>query len=213
MDDDMTLFEFVNDPEATITAFAPTDDAFAELSLISGDVDVKDVLLFHAVLGTTIYAKDLSCERGGDRNLIQMANGENSRTICDFADDITVIYQKGPGNARDNMPMIIAADVEACNGIIHVVDRVMLPNLDDIQGSAKETKGDDDIEESLDVTEDDDNIGNSEDAETSSTTNDIFTPAESLEFFKVSFICIEDYYSNASWIVCILFYGERSLPS
>mmetsp|Transcript_24259 Transcript_24259/g.57455 ORF Transcript_24259/g.57455 Transcript_24259/m.57455 type:complete len:178 (-) Transcript_24259:1254-1787(-) len=51
-----------------------------------------------------------------------MAHGTDSRTICrgDY------IYQKGGGNdPAPFAPEIVASDVDTCNGIIHVVDRVM----------------------------------------------------------------------------------------
>ncbi len=52
-----------------------------------------------------------------------MTNGKDSRTIC--KDGTT--YQKGGGNSDDAKPEIISADIEACNGVIHVVSEVMLP--------------------------------------------------------------------------------------
>jgi hypothetical protein len=36
-------------------------------------------------------------------------------------------FIKGGGNDRDAMPQVIATDIPACNGVIHVVDKVMLP--------------------------------------------------------------------------------------
>ena len=106
------------------TVFAPTDAAFSKLdddlfnSILSDHGLLKDVLLFHAVANDVVYASDLEC-----KNTIQMANGKNSRTVCRGAS----VYQKGAGNSRDDMPEIIESDIAACNGILHVVDEVMLP--------------------------------------------------------------------------------------
>ena len=52
-----------------------------------------------------------------------MTNGKESRTICE--DGAT--YQKGGGNSDDDRPEITNTDIEACNGVIHVVSEVMLP--------------------------------------------------------------------------------------
>jgi uncharacterized surface protein with fasciclin (FAS1) repeats len=55
--------------------------------------------------------------------LIEMTTGRDSRTICE--DGST--YQKGEGNSDDERPEIISQDIEACNGVIHIVNEVMLP--------------------------------------------------------------------------------------
>ena len=121
------------------TIFAPTDDAFDALALDDDElVDallnctsaLNSVLSFHTVFGNEVlFNTDLVC---GEE--IAMANGDLSRTVCRDGN----IYQKGGqnnprdnndnnNNANTNMPMIIAADVEACNGVVHIVDKVMLP--------------------------------------------------------------------------------------
>lgn len=108
------------------TVFAPTNDAFA--SLPAGTLDallkdipaLKNILLFHVVAGKRVYSKDLRCTK-----LVRMANKKNSRTVC--LNKGKQIYQKGAGNPRTKMPEITAADIKACNGVVHVVSQVMLP--------------------------------------------------------------------------------------
>ena len=108
----------------TYTVFAPTDEAFDKLpegtleSLLGDIPALTNILLFHAVADEVILSSDLECT-----GLIEMANGNESRTVC--RDGST--FQKGAGNSRDAMPEIVTADVEACNGVIHVVSQVMLP--------------------------------------------------------------------------------------
>jgi uncharacterized surface protein with fasciclin (FAS1) repeats len=36
-------------------------------------------------------------------------------------------FQTEASNADDSMPKITAVDIMACNGVVHVVDQVMLP--------------------------------------------------------------------------------------
>lgn len=52
-----------------------------------------------------------------------MANGKFTRTVCKDHD----VFQRGAGNTKADMPKIIGADVMACNGVIHVIDEVILP--------------------------------------------------------------------------------------
>ncbi|KAG7355304.1 secreted/surface protein with fasciclin-like repeat domain [Nitzschia inconspicua] len=118
----------------TFTLFAPNNEAFAKL----GDAAVSyllqpeqiellaNVLLFHVVPDTILMSNDLNCAAGPD-SLVTMANGEDSRTVC----NLPLIYQKGAGNEPESRrPQIIQADImDACNGVIHVVDEVMLYEL------------------------------------------------------------------------------------
>ena len=120
---DQTLDAFSND-DITWTVFAPTDTAFEALdddladSLLNCTSSLSSILSFHTVHGAEVLSTDLEC--GGE---VLMANGDESRTICRGGN----VYQKGEQNPRENMPMIIAPDVEACNGVVHVVNEVMLP--------------------------------------------------------------------------------------
>jgi transforming growth factor-beta-induced protein len=108
----------------TYTVFAPTNDAFKNLP--SGTLDgllkdipaLKNLLLFHVVSGKAVYSKDLKCA-----GLVKMANGKNSRTVCQSKK----IYQKGAKNPRNKMPEITSKDIKACNGVVHLVSQVMLP--------------------------------------------------------------------------------------
>ena len=141
--------------------FAPNDDAFSFSKTVKElleetltDADVQDVLEFHAAsveANTTISAAS-SC---GKR--IKMSNGDDSRTKCKNGN----MYQTGTGNLLVNDddddddddgsaigPQIINPDdpIEACNGVIHVLDGVMLPKFssDVLTGSTDDDDDDDD---------------------------------------------------------------------
>lgn len=108
----------LEDDDSLFTVFAPTNEAFSNLgstlNAVLGDVHLlKDILLFHVVVGEEIFEEDLGCT-----HLIEKANGKDSRTVCRGSK----IFQKGKGNPRTNLPEIIQTDIGACNGIIHVVD-------------------------------------------------------------------------------------------
>lgn len=103
--------------EGPFTVFAPTDAAFAKLP--AGTVETllkpenKDqliaILTYHVVPGKVTAADVVTLDRAGT------VNGE---TI-----DITVADE----GVRVNQAAVIATDIEASNGVIHVIDEVILP--------------------------------------------------------------------------------------
>ena len=113
------------------TIFAPLNQAFFELPVdliqrdtvqFAGGVElVEDVLLFHTYGEVILDRQALPCVAG--QNLLSSAIGKDSRTLCDK--DIPT-HQKGAGNADNALPEIVEFDIAACNGIIHIVDKVLL---------------------------------------------------------------------------------------
>ncbi|MBN2882430.1 MAG: fasciclin domain-containing protein [Clostridia bacterium] len=102
--------------EGPFTVFAPTNDAFAAL-LEALDIsaeqlllqpDLAEVLLYH-VVGGKVMSTDLT-----DGLTAETLNGES--VTFDLDDGVKV-----------NMSTVIGADVEASNGVIHVIDTVLVP--------------------------------------------------------------------------------------
>jgi len=100
------------------TVFAPTDDAFAKLDLNADNVasafskaELTDILLYHALEGSV--SSTVAKANQGD---ITMANG----------DIAGLKYFEGSLYVNDDSKVIIQ-DVPASNGVIHVVDTVILP--------------------------------------------------------------------------------------
>ena len=101
------------------TVFAPTDDAFAELGLNANNIasnfskaGITDILLYHALEGEVNSDKALTLL--GD---VTMANGQQAG----------LKYFDGSLWVNDYAEVIMP-DVDASNGVIHVVDTVILPN-------------------------------------------------------------------------------------
>ncbi|UCG22673.1 MAG: fasciclin domain-containing protein [Chloroflexota bacterium] len=99
------------------TVFAPTDDAFAELGLNANNIsgafskaEITDILLYHALEGEV--NSDQALTLLGD---VTMANGQKAG----------LKYFDGSLWVNDYAE-VIAADVNADNGVIHVVDAVIL---------------------------------------------------------------------------------------
>jgi uncharacterized surface protein with fasciclin (FAS1) repeats len=98
-----------------LTVFAPTDAAFAKLDLDAdniGDLDkgaLSNILLYHVAKGNRMAEDVVSSTQ------IRMLNGEfTSISLMD-------------GGAYIDESMIIATDVPADNGVIHIIDTVLLP--------------------------------------------------------------------------------------
>ena len=96
------------------TVFAPTDEAFAKLpagtvqSLLQNPAALRNILLYHVVPGQLLAADVLSS------STLTAANGGT----------LTISAAGGP---HVNDAAITATDIRARNGVIHVIDTVMIP--------------------------------------------------------------------------------------
>ena len=105
---------------AKLTVLAPTDEAFAALGLtpetIAG-VDpgtLTDVLLYHAAAGK-LFAKDVLAA-----DAIETLEGSD---IAVTPDDPNNLFTDDTGGTAG----VVATDLEAANGVVHVIDAVVLP--------------------------------------------------------------------------------------
>ena len=110
------LVPAVADPNASLTVFAPTDDAFGKLGLDASNVcslpksTLTHILLYH-VVGRELLAKDVLA-----RHVIRTLNGLYVFPIVIRGTPTINVYSK-----------IVATDIQASNGVIHVVSRVLIP--------------------------------------------------------------------------------------
>jgi uncharacterized surface protein with fasciclin (FAS1) repeats len=113
-----SLFE-----DKDLTVFVPTNAAVTSMDFVSAldDEKLREVVLFH-VYGKELHTKDMECEAGW--NVYTMESGKDSRTLCVGFEPT---FQKGGGNPEERKPSFVSKDTKACNGVIHTVDRVMLP--------------------------------------------------------------------------------------
>lgn len=111
----------VLDEQGPFTVFAPTDDAFAKLpegtveSLLKPENKEKlaAILKYHVVSGK-VYAADA------------LQAGE----AATLEGNVVVIGVKD-GAARVNNAALLKTDIDAANGVIHVIDAVLLPPADE----------------------------------------------------------------------------------
>ncbi|NAY93171.1 fasciclin [Muricauda sp. JGD-17] len=117
--------------EGPFTVFAPTNEAFVALLGILGD-DYKNlsdfdtqeeidlliaILTYHVVPDIAAFADNLS-------------NGQQIPTV--FGDNLEVNKKNGTVHivdATDNNATVVLPDVEASNGVVHVIDKVLLPQV------------------------------------------------------------------------------------
>ena len=103
--------------DGEFTVFAPTDDAFAALpdgaldELVADTEALTDVLLYHVVDGMFMSLDVLELD------------GQEVETLSGS----TLLIVIEDENVKINDAMVIAADIEASNGVIHVIDSVLLP--------------------------------------------------------------------------------------
>ena len=111
----------VADPDAELTVFAPTDAAFAQAGLNAMNI----CSTFDSETLTTILLYHVVGERRPSPSVI---NGKN-KMITMLAGG--AIYPVGNRslmiNANNSTVSIVAPDILASNGIIHVIDFVLLP--------------------------------------------------------------------------------------
>jgi len=107
------------------TLFAPTNEAFEYIEDILDRLDeeaILDILKFHTINGEELFSDDLECEADW-----LMGNGQSSTTTCSAYSGYT--YQVGSGNANPRNPRIINTDRITCDGVVHIVNYVMLPDF------------------------------------------------------------------------------------
>ncbi len=104
--------------EGPFTVFAPTDDAFDALpagtldSLLADIPALTDVLLYHVVSGKVMAA-----------DVITMTSATTVQ-----GDDVAISVQNGDVYIND--AKVIITDIDASNGVIHVIDAVLIPPED-----------------------------------------------------------------------------------
>jgi uncharacterized surface protein with fasciclin (FAS1) repeats len=103
--------------EGPYTVFAPTDEAFARIpeedlqALLADKEALTQVLLYHVVPGKVAAA-----------DVVTLTSAETAA-----GQDVSIEVVDGSVKVDD--ATVVATDIEASNGIIHVIDRVILPEM------------------------------------------------------------------------------------
>ena len=122
-EDFVSILSTTTTEPAPFTVFAPTNEAFSSLFSELGVESLNDIdtATLESTLGTHVVAE--ANVRSDD-----LFNGMLITTI---GDDLTISAGTGPQlvDLNSRTANIIAADIQAYNGVIHVIDNVMLPKL------------------------------------------------------------------------------------
>ncbi|MFT5234604.1 MAG: putative surface protein with fasciclin (FAS1) repeats, partial [Candidatus Krumholzibacteriia bacterium] len=100
--------------QGPFTVFAPTDEAFAKLpegtveNLLANPEQLKKVLLYHVVAGAVSSEQVVK--------LKEAKTAEGSKVKIQVKDGVWL-----------NDAKVVKADIEAKNGLIHVIDTVLIP--------------------------------------------------------------------------------------
>lgn len=126
------LLETLLDADASYTLFAPTNDAFAAAGIDAlpadteeGNATLTSILLYH-VLGDEILSA----------NLPESAN--NAPVEVSTLGGKFYLTNKGSGVFINGTTEVVATDIAASNGVVHVIDRTLIPPTDNIAEIATE---------------------------------------------------------------------------
>jgi uncharacterized surface protein with fasciclin (FAS1) repeats len=108
------------------TVFAPTNEAFAALpegvlaKLLEPEnkAELVKILTYHVAAGKVLAASIK------DRGLIKTVEGQEVETRVI---DGKVFLQDRRNETESDLSQVIQADVEASNGVVHVINKVLLP--------------------------------------------------------------------------------------
>ena len=109
------------------TVFAPTDQAFEDLldllevtkeNLLTNSLLLQEVLLYHVVAGQFSAADVIALAANGPAHIMTLGGAMITISVVD-------------GKVFINDAEVILADVFATNGVIHVIDAVLLPPVDE----------------------------------------------------------------------------------
>jgi len=144
---DPAIVEALSDPEGLYTVFAPTDAAFVALlealevtaeDLLADTDLLNDVLLYHVVPGV-FFAEDVVALDGSLLGTVL----PSSALSVSVTDDGAFVQES----------TIIQTDIEAANGVVHVIDSVLIPDMGDDMEMEEEMDDEEMMEELISIAE------------------------------------------------------------
>lgn len=104
--------------DQTYTVFAPTDAAFDAISDVAAGLsadELASVLTYHVVQGANVTSRNLS-----DAQVVTTLQGE-SFTVNIDGNNVSIT------DAQGNVANVIFVNIQGTNGVVHVIDKVIMP--------------------------------------------------------------------------------------
>jgi len=97
--------------EGPFTVFAPVNRAFKGLEIKDDPAAIGEILKFHVIPGAAVFSHDL----------------KDSQTVTAYNSGKLRIEKGEDGSITVNGAKVVAKDIKADNGVIHLIDSVLLP--------------------------------------------------------------------------------------
>jgi uncharacterized surface protein with fasciclin (FAS1) repeats len=115
--------------EGPFTVFAPTDDAFAAaleaLGLTAEELlaseDLAGILTYHVVAGKLMAADVIAAVEGAEGGVAEVETVNGATVSVSIVDGMVML---------NDTATVAVTDLEAGNGVVHVIDAVILPPAD-----------------------------------------------------------------------------------
>ena len=136
---DPAVLKTLSDPAAVLTVFAPTDAAFAAVpadtlkAVLADQKMLTDILLYHMHVSEAMG--DVAAAPVGFADVAAALTAKDSSKdgikvpTALTGKDLTIALDKDGNPVINGTVKIIAHDIDAANGIIHVIDAVLLPSM------------------------------------------------------------------------------------
>ncbi len=141
---DPAVLETLANPEATLTVFAPTDAAFNALgedtlnTVLADQSTLTSILLYHVLADGVYRSGDISdALMGNDMDMADPEATEEAMEDDMMMEPVTLELTTAQGapvtvsvsdmGVMVNGANVVITDIDAVNGVIHVIDAVILP--------------------------------------------------------------------------------------
>ena len=129
---DPAVLELLSDPEADVTVFAPTDAAFEAVgadtlaTVLADQALLTSILQYHVVAGPVHPYVILN-----DMDMMGAVMSEDGLVVDTALEGQQIVVKAAMGDEGLTLTVnganVVITDVDAANGVIHVIDAVLLP--------------------------------------------------------------------------------------
>ncbi len=139
---DPAVLETLSDPDAELTVFAPTDAAFTAAfeamgvtaeDVLADTTGLTGILLYH-VIPAVLHSGDITAALAPMTDGAEMmetpdwlVSHDDSSLVVNTANGATATISVKEDGVYINDAKVVMTDIDAANGVIHVIDAVIVP--------------------------------------------------------------------------------------